>query len=109
MRKPQSPSYQLLEQSVAGSSQKMLICNIAGRGDTTILVTASLDEPHSEAKRNIAWASLAMLPLLAESLNAVSTDSSIQFLALPVDKHWQAGTRLTLRRQSGESSSAMES
>ena len=79
--------YRLVEQSVAGSSQKMLICNIAGRGDTTILVTASLDEPRNEAKRNIAWASLAMLPLLAESLNAVSTDSSIQFIALPADKH----------------------
>ncbi len=81
------PSYQLVEQSVPASSQKMLTCKIAGRGDTTILVTASLDEPRNEAKRNVAWASVAMLPLLAESLNAVSTDSSIQFISLPVDKH----------------------
>jgi hypothetical protein len=70
------PEYQIVEQSVPGSSQKMVICTIAGCGDTTILVTASLDEPHNEAKCNLAWASLAMLPVLTESLNAVELSVS---------------------------------
>jgi len=65
----------------------MLVCTLKGRGDTVIVVTASLEVPQTEAKRNVAWTSLAMLPLLAESLNSVSTDSSIVLIAFPTDKH----------------------
>jgi len=88
---------QLVEQSVPSSSQKMLICTLKGRGDSVIIVSASLERPQNEAKRNVAWASLAMLPLLAESLNSVSTDSSIVLIAFPPDNHhstvssWYAG------------------
>jgi hypothetical protein len=89
---------QIVEQAVPSSSQKMLICTLKGRGHSVIVVSASLDRPeNNEAKRNVAWASLAMLPLLAESLNSVSTESSIVFIAFPPDKHhnpaslWYAG------------------
>src|SRR5664279_4556255 len=82
---------QLYEQAVPGSSQKMLICTLKGRGDSVIIVSASLERPeNNEAKRNVAWASLAMLPLLAESLNSVSTNSSIVLIAFPPDKHHQS-------------------
>ena len=91
-------SDQLVEQTVPGSSQKMLVCTLKGRGDSVIVVSASLDRPdNNEGKRNVAWASLAMLPLLAESLNSVSTESSIVLIAFPPDKHhapvspWYAG------------------
>jgi len=88
---------QLVEQAVSGSSQKMLTCTLKGRGDSVIIVSASLERPQNEAKRNVTWASLAMLPLLAESLNSVSTESSIVLIAFPPDKHhipvspWYAG------------------
>jgi hypothetical protein len=78
---------QLTEQAVPGSSQPMLICTLKGRGNTVILVTAGLEVPQTEAERSVAWASLAMLPLLAESLNSVSTDSSIVLIALPPVRH----------------------
>src|SRR5664279_5173169 len=81
------PPEQLVEKSVPGSSQNMLICTLKGRGDSVIFVSASLERPQNEAKRNVAWASLAMLPLLAESLNSVSTNSSIVLIAFPSDKH----------------------
>ncbi len=81
---------QLAEQSAPGSSQKMLICTLKGRGDSVIVVTASLNRPeNNEGKRNVAWASVAILPLLAESLNSVSTESSIVLIAFPPDKHHQ--------------------
>jgi hypothetical protein len=64
------PTYQIVEQTVPGSSQKLLICTIAGRGDSVIVVSASLARPKDEDAATVAWASRAMLPLLAESLNA---------------------------------------
>ena len=67
----------------------MLICTLKGRGDSVIIVSASLERPQNEAKRNVTWASLAMLPLLAESLNSVSTESSIVLIAFPSDRHHQ--------------------
>lgn len=78
---------QLSEQAVPGSSQKMLICTLKGRGDSLIIVSANLDKDLPSDRQSLAWASLAMLPLLAESLNSVSTDSSILFIAFPPDKH----------------------
>ncbi len=81
------PAYQIVEQTVPGSSQKLVICTIAGRGDRVIVVSGSLARPKDEDAAAVAWASLAMLPLLAESLNAVSTDSTILFIAFPGDNH----------------------
>ena len=82
---------QTVEQSVSGSLQKMMICTIVGRGDSVILVSASLARPNNDDAASVAWASLAMLPLLAESLNGVSTESSILFIAFPSDKHHHSG------------------
>jgi len=86
------PAYQIVEQGVPESSQKMVICTIAGRSDSVIIVSASLMRPKDDDAATVAWASLAMLPLLAESLNAVSTDSSIVFIAFPGDKHHHPGS-----------------
>jgi hypothetical protein len=81
------PPDQIEEKAFAGSAQKMIVCTLKGRGDSVILVSASLEVPPREDKRNVAWASLAMLPLLAESLNSVSTEASIVLIAFPSDKH----------------------
>src|SRR5271169_2236449 len=86
------PFYQIVEQTVPGSSQKMVMCTIAGRSDRVILVSASLARPKDDDAATVAWASLAMLPLLAESLNAVSTGSAILFLAFPGDNHHHPGS-----------------
>jgi hypothetical protein len=86
------PAYQIVEQSVPGSSQKMVMCTIAGRSDSTVIVSASLARPKDDDAASVAWASLAMLPLLAESLNAVSTDSSIVFIAFTGDARHHPGS-----------------
>lgn len=78
---------QIEEKALAGSAQKMIICTLKGRGDSVIIVSASLDVPQTDDKRKVAWASLAMLPLLAESLNSVSTEASIVLIAFPPGKH----------------------
>jgi hypothetical protein len=77
------PPEQITQQAVPDSSQKVLVCTLKGRGDSVIIVSASLERPQNEGKRNVAWGSLAMLPLLAESLNSVSTESSIVLIAFP--------------------------
>ncbi|HVO61714.1 MAG TPA: hypothetical protein VMT53_12320 [Terriglobales bacterium] len=84
---------QLSQLSVAGASEPMLICTLKGRGDSAIVVSASLEVPPTEGKRSVAWASLAMLPLLAESMNSASTDSSIVLIAFPPDKHRVSSSR----------------
>lgn len=94
------PSYQVVEQAVPGSSQKMVICTIAGGSDSVILVSASLARPKDDDAATVAWASLAMLPLLAESLNAVTTDSTILFIAFPGDKHHHPGSSWYVRQLS---------
>src|ERR1019366_4780524 len=86
------PAYQIVEQAVPGSSQKMVICTIAGRGDSVILVSASQASAKDDDANAVAWASLAMLPLLAESLNAVSTDSSIVFIDFTGDSRHRSGS-----------------
>lgn len=83
------PPEQLSQKSVPGSSQKMIVCTVKGRGESILIVSASLERPQSQWKRDVAWAALAMLPLLAESLNSVSTESSIVLIAFPPDKHHQ--------------------
>jgi hypothetical protein len=85
------PADQVVEQSVAGSSQKVLMCTLKGRGDSVLVVSASLTRPQDNEAANIAWASLAMLPLLAESLNGVSTESNILFIAFPNENRHHTG------------------
>lgn len=80
------PPYQIVEQKMPGStSQRMVMCSIKGRGENVIVVNASLSRPKDADAANVAWASLAMLPLLAESLNGVSTESNVIFIAFPND------------------------
>ena len=96
------PAYQIVEQTVPGSSQKLLICTIAGRGDSVIVVSASLARPKDEDAAAVAWASLAMLPLLAESLNGVSTESTVLFIAFPGDNHHHTGATEYVRHLNEE-------
>ena len=77
------PRDQIVQRAVPGSSQEMIICTVAGRGDSFLVVSASLARPKDDDVASIAWASLAMLPVLAESLNGVSTESTILFIAFP--------------------------
>ena len=77
------PREQISQQDVSGSPQKMIVCTLKGRGNSVIVVSASLERPKDNDAASIAWASLAMLPLLAESLNGVSTESTIVFIAFP--------------------------
>lgn len=85
------PAYQIVEQTVPGSSQRMIICSIKGRGENVIVVSASITRSNDSDAANVAWGSLAMLPLLAESLNAVSTDSTILFIAFSGDNRHHTG------------------
>jgi hypothetical protein len=91
---------QISEQDVPGSSQKMLVCTLKGRGDSVLVVSASLTRPKDDDAASIGWASLAMLPLLAESLNSVSTESSILLIAFPDEERRHPGPARYVRQLS---------
>jgi len=94
------PADQVVEQSVPGSSEKMLVCTLKGRGDSVLVVSANLTRPKDNDAATIAWASLAMLPLLAESLNGVSTENSIFFIAFPNENRHHSGAAAYLQQLS---------
>jgi hypothetical protein len=86
------PASQIVDQTVPGSAERMVICTLSGRGDKVLVVSASLARPKDEDAAQVAWDSLAMLPLLAESLNGVSTESTIMFIAFSGDQHHRGGS-----------------
>ena len=80
------PPDQVVQQVVTGSTQKMTVCTLKGRGDSILVVSASLGRSKDDDAARVAWASLAMLPLIAESINGVSTESTILFISFPGEK-----------------------
>ncbi len=86
------PPSQIVEQTVPGSDQRMVICTIAGRGDAVIVVSASLARSNVDDADLVAWGSIAMLPLLSESINGVGTDSTIILIGFPGDERHRYGS-----------------
>lgn len=72
---------QLEEQRVPGEDVPNLLCTIPGTEYGTIVIGASLDYDASGDIGAVDWASLAMLPFLAESLNASPHRHTLVFAA----------------------------
>lgn len=72
----------LLEQVVPGAELPNLICTLPGSDTGMILIAASLDyKAHGDEER-VQWATLTLLPLLAESLNSSPHRETLVFAAL---------------------------
>src|SRR6185369_227561 len=68
------------EQPVEGEALPNLICTLPGSAKGTIVFAAPVDIAGEDRDRS-AWATLAMLPLLIESLNGSSHRCSFVFIA----------------------------
>lgn len=77
------------EQQVEGESSPNLICTLPGSAKGTIIVAAPLDYEFSKDNAPTGWATVAMLPLLAESLNGSSHRCNFVFIAFA--GHHQTG------------------
>jgi VWFA-related protein len=82
---------QVLEQQVPKEESPNLICLLPGDEEGTIIVGASLDYPSQEANNPGRWATLSMLPLLAESLSSVQHRFTLMFVAFTGHEHGMRG------------------
>ena len=73
---------QVQEQHVAGQDQPNLICTLPGTERGSIVIAARSDFQSKGDEAKVDWATLAMLPLLAESLYQVPHRYSFVFIAL---------------------------
>ena len=69
------------EQKVEGGESPTLICTMPGSAKGTIIFAASLDYEFTKDESETGWASVAMLPLLAESLNGSNHRCTYVFIA----------------------------
>jgi hypothetical protein len=90
----------LLEQAVPGAVLPNLICTLPGAVPGVLVIAASLDyRSHGEEER-VQWATLELLPLLAESLNATVHRHTLVFAAFSGHNHDFAGSSIYLQRLS---------
>ena len=69
-------------QAVPGQSLPNVICTLPGTDYGTILITARLDYDGRAEEGPVGWGGVAMLPLLAESLNSTVHRHTLVFAAL---------------------------
>lgn len=81
----------LQEQSVAGAELPNLICTLPGNDTGVIIIAASLDYKSHGDEERVQWATLELLPLLAESLNASPHRETLVFAALTGHDHSFSG------------------
>lgn len=86
----------LLEQSVPGEELPNLICTLPGNEGGIIVVGARLDYKSHGDDEAVEWATLELLPLLAESLNASPHRRTLVFAALTGHDHNFAGSTFYL-------------
>ena len=86
----------LLEQPVPGEELPNLICTLPGNEGGIIVVGARLDYKSHGDDEAVEWATLELLPLLAESLNASPHRRTLVFAALTGHDHNFAGSTFYL-------------
>jgi VWFA-related protein len=89
---------QLSEQPVPGEETPNVICTVAGTGDGTVVVAASSDYRDRNERGLVEWSSLVMLPLLAESLDAVRHRQTLVFAAFAGKDHGMHGAAEYLKQ-----------
>ena len=79
------------EQQVEGETSPNVICTLPGTAKGTIIFAAPLDYQFTKDEAPAGWATLAMLPLLVESLNGSSHRCNYVFIAF-AGQHHQPGS-----------------
>ena len=82
----------LQEQSVPGAELPNLICTLPGNDTGVIVIAASLDYKSHGDEERVQWATLELLPLLAESLNSSPHRETLVFAAFSGHEHGFAGS-----------------
>ena len=82
---------QVLEQEVPKEEFPNLICLLPGEEEGTIVVGASSDYAPEEGKAPARWGTLALLPLLAESLAPVHHRLTLMLVAFTGHEHGMRG------------------
>ena len=91
---------QISEQLVPGEDTPNVFCTIAGTGDGTVVVAASSDYGDRKDRGFVEWSGLVMLPLLAESLDAVRHRQTLVFAAFAGKDHGTRGAAEYLKQLS---------
>ena len=90
------------EQQVPDIDLSNLICTLAGPDPGAILIGARLDSKAHGDEALVDWGSVAMLPLLAESLNSAPHRETIILAAFAGHDHGLAGAHFYLKQLSSE-------
>ena len=92
----------LEEQQVPDVELPNLICTISGPDPGAIVIGTRLDSKAHGDEALVDWGSVAMLPLLAESLNSASHRTTIILAAFAGHDHGMAGANFYLKQLTDE-------
>lgn len=87
----------VLQQPVPNSELPNLICTLPGSEPGIIVVAARLDYKSRGDEERVEWATVELLPLLAESLNSAPHRCTLVFAAFTGHDHDFTGSTLYLR------------
>jgi VWFA-related protein len=88
----------LYEQAVPKQELPNLICNLPGKEPGRIVISAAMGQLSEGPEDETHWATLALLPLLAESVGHVPHRLSITFAAFSGQQHGLRGSSEYLRQ-----------
>ena len=91
-------SHDLYEQEVPKQTIPNLICKMPGKEAGNIVISAPLDKIAGVSEDQTHWATLALLPLLAESVGYTPHRFSIMFVAFSGQQHGLRGSSEYLRQ-----------
>ena len=86
------------EQEVAGAASPNLVCTLTGSEPGTLVIAAQLDYSSRGDDERVQWATVELLPLLAESLRSSTHRHTLVLVALSGRKDEFAGSRQFLAR-----------
>ncbi len=96
------PADQIAEQAVPDVELPNVICMLPGTEPGAIVIAARLDSKAHGEEARVDWGSLAMLSLMAESLNSAPHRETLIFAAFAGDDHGFAGSKWYLKQLSDE-------
>jgi VWFA-related protein len=96
------PAELIEEQAIPDETLPNVICTLPGTEPGAILIGTRLDYKASGAEELVNWGGVAMLPLLAESLNAAPHRQTLIFAAFSGHDHSFAGASWYLKHLTDE-------
>jgi hypothetical protein len=85
-------------QTVPGQPEPNLICTIQGTTDSTIVIGVNANYKSTGEEAKIRWATLVLLPLIAETLGPVVPRHTLVFVAFSGDKGKHSGANWYLHQ-----------